>query len=248
MEGISATVITLNEEANIERCLNSLIGLADEIIVVDSGSTDNTVEICKRYGCQVITRPFAGYGLQRQYATSLTKHNYVLALDADEALDEQLHNAIKEIKAKGFEHRVYAMHSQTYTLGHPVHITHRVSRPIRLFNKRYAQWNLEDVDEKIAFPGALKPEVLPGTILHYRCNSLKEMYKKEMHLSRLFAAKHVALNGVPSLPQIWYKTAKLYMSVLLAERNILDGAIGRQIAKAKASTLYRALREIRANQ
>lgn len=85
---LSATVITRNEAANIERCLNSLIGVADEIVVVDSGSDDSTVDICRRYGAKVTVRPFAGYGPQRQYAATLASGNYVLSIDADEVLTE----------------------------------------------------------------------------------------------------------------------------------------------------------------
>ena len=78
---ISAAIITYNEARNIERCLNSLIGVADEIVVVDSGSTDATVDICRRYGCSVTTRPFTGYGSQRQYAAGLAHNRYVLSID-----------------------------------------------------------------------------------------------------------------------------------------------------------------------
>lgn len=86
MTKISATVLTYNEERRIEACLESLKGIANEIIVVDSYSTDSTLDICRRYGCRISQRQLAGYGAQRQYATSLTNHSYVLSVDADEAL------------------------------------------------------------------------------------------------------------------------------------------------------------------
>ncbi len=93
MTNITATVITHNEQRNIERCLNALIGVADEIVVVDSNSTDATVEICSHYGCRIVARPFAGYGSQRQFATSLATHRYILSIDADEVLSDDLRQA-----------------------------------------------------------------------------------------------------------------------------------------------------------
>ncbi len=87
MEPLSATIITFNEEANIERCLNSLVGVVSEIIVVDSHSTDATLDICRRYGCRITVRDFEGFGSQRQYATGLTTSRHVLSIDADEVSD-----------------------------------------------------------------------------------------------------------------------------------------------------------------
>ncbi len=94
MRHISATIITFNEEHRIKACLASLDGIADEIIVVDSFSTDRTAEICSEHGCKVVKREFPGYGAQRQFATSLTTHSYVLSIDADEVLSPALRNTI----------------------------------------------------------------------------------------------------------------------------------------------------------
>ncbi|MBQ9073139.1 MAG: glycosyltransferase family 2 protein, partial [Muribaculaceae bacterium] len=98
MGKISATIITYNEEQRLEACLKSLQGIADEIIVVDSHSTDNTVDLCHRYGCKVTRRQFPGYGAQRQFATSLTSHSYVLSLDADEVFSPALQSSLKQLK------------------------------------------------------------------------------------------------------------------------------------------------------
>ena len=101
MKKISATILAYNEERHIEACLESLRGVADEIIVVDSGSTDRTIEICRKYGCKVSTRKFDGFGAQRQYATSLTTHQYILSIDADELLSPALQESIKRLKVRG---------------------------------------------------------------------------------------------------------------------------------------------------
>lgn len=120
MAHISVTIITYNEEHRIEACLKSLQDIADEIIVVDSFSTDRTVEICNAYGCKVTQRRFPGYGAQRQYATSLTSYSYVLSIDADEVLSPALRSSLIKLKEEGFAHRVYEMSRLNFYCGQPV--------------------------------------------------------------------------------------------------------------------------------
>lgn len=245
MEPISATIITLNEEDNIERCLNSLVGLVDEIIVVDSGSTDHTVDICRRYGCHVVERAFSGYGLQRQFATSLTTHTYILAIDADEALDEELHNHIKRIKSEGFEHRVYAMRTAQYCLGQRVHQPAQQSAPIRLFNKRYAQWNLDDIAERITFPTSLRPVTLKGELLHYRSKTVEQLRRKEYAQARINVSRHTAVHGQPGAFGIAMRTVRAYLHSLLAEGAWRDGKTGRIMSRVKAQAINKAFKNAR---
>ena len=243
MDHISATIITLNEEKNIERCLNSLHGIADEIIIVDSGSTDNTIAICERYGARVVSRPFNGYGVQRQFATTLATHNYIIAIDADEALSEELRNHILEIKEQGFSHRVYAMPTVSYCMGRQVRHSDTESAPTRLFNKRYAQWNLRDVGERVTFPDSLRPETLHGTLHHYRWNDPDELYDK-MHSQALIAAEvHRSKGGTTGPVTAAMKSAATYLRCLFKEGAILDGDTGRTIAAAKARAIRNAFRK-----
>ena len=120
MTKISATILTYNEVGSIEGCLESLRDIADEIIVVDSGSTDSTLDICRRYGCKISQRELAGFGAQRQYATSLTTHSYVLAIDADEELSPALRRSLIELKTQGLTHRVYAFSRLNFYCGFAV--------------------------------------------------------------------------------------------------------------------------------
>lgn len=146
---LTATVITHNEERNIERCLNSLIGVVDEIIVVDANSTDATVDICLRYGAKVTRRPFSGYGSQRQYASGLAGGRYVLSIDADEVLTEELRDSIAEAKNKGFAHRTYCFKVVNYVNGQAVHRSGMEPKmQTRLFDRRYVSWDLLDVGER----------------------------------------------------------------------------------------------------
>ena len=188
MQSISATVLTHNEESQIERCLSSLQGVADEIVVVDSYSTDRTLEICQRMGCVVSQREFAGFGPARQYATSLTRHPYVLTIDADEELSAELRDTIIRLKTEGLTHRVYAMRRLNLWGERPVrHGGWENDVRIRLFNKRYANWDLRSVEETVVFPDTVRPTLLEGDLIHHRCDSAGELRRKEMRHAMLRA-------------------------------------------------------------
>ena len=98
MPKLSAVIITQNEERNIGRCIDSLKGVADDIVVVDSGSTDNTEVICKEKGARFFYNKWEGYIEQKNFANDLAEHKYILSIDADEALSGQLRDSILEAK------------------------------------------------------------------------------------------------------------------------------------------------------
>ena len=108
MPKISLVIMTYNEEHNIERCLDSAAGIVDEMLVVDSFSKDKTVALAEAKGARVILHPFDGHKEQRQYSISQSKHDYVLVLDADEALDDTLKASIAKVK-ENWTHECYQM-------------------------------------------------------------------------------------------------------------------------------------------
>lgn len=243
MNKISATIITRNEQANIERCLNSLHEVADEIIVVDSHSTDATVEICKRYNCHVVARDFTGYGTQRQYATSLTAHSYVLAIDADEVLDEPLRQAIMQMKNDGRlrEHRVYAMSLVNHYFGKRLKHGQEASETrIRLFNKRYAQWNLRDVGERVMFADSLRPSQLEGAIVHYRCATVEEFNRKEDHQAEIKAEVLAAKNSRIGILAPIVKGINAWIHSYLTCKGWLNGKHGMIIANRRFRSAHKA--------
>ncbi len=243
---ISATIITRNEARNIERCLNSLIGVTDEIIVVDSCSTDNTTEICRRYGAKVTERPFTGFGSQRQYATSLTNGRYVLSIDADEVLTEELRNSLIKLKADGFVHRGYAFNVVNFMCGKA--LQHSGMAPqwqTRLFDKRYAQWDLLDVGERLSFADPVKPCRLEGDLHHYRCMDFTEYEEKELRQAALKGRLLAAAGINASTPACWFRAAAAFVASHFSEAAFLDGQQGRHIAKTKFKTTLAAYRQAR---
>ncbi len=250
MSKLSATILTFNEEHRIKACLESLRGIADEIVVVDSGSTDRTVQLCIEHGCKVSQRPFRGYGAQRQYATSLAAHSYVLSLDADEVLSPALRQSLLKLKQQGFTHRGYAMPRLNFYCGLPVkHCGWYPDIQVRLFDKRYANWNLRDVAEKVIFRDNVTPNLIDGDILHYRCETPEEYAETENNHAYILAHDIAAAKGdiYPITPI--FKGVKAFFYCLIMQGGILDGLAGRHISRQRYSTerrAYATARRIRA--
>ncbi|HEX3008578.1 MAG TPA: glycosyltransferase family 2 protein [Bacteroidales bacterium] len=137
---ISAVIITFNEENNIERCIRSLEGIADEIIVVDSYSTDNTVEIALNLGAIVYKQVFLGHVEQKNFALSKTSHSHVLSLDADEELSDKLRESILEVK-ENWTHDGYYFKRLTNYCGRWIkHTSWYPSKKLRLWDKAKGEW------------------------------------------------------------------------------------------------------------
>lgn len=246
MDKLSVTILTRNEEHNIERCLNALQGLADEVVVVDSYSTDATLDICRRYGCRIVQREFRGFGAQRQYAASLTSHPYVLSLDADEVIDEELRHALIDMKRSGFAHRVYQVKVINYLCGKPLrHSGMEPACPVRLFNKRYANWNLRRVSDSVDYSDGVQPGRLPGSIHHFRCATMEEFRRKEQRIASL-QARTIARDGARILPGLPHMlAARDWLRCQILDMAWLDGAHGHAIARGRYITTLSAYRQAR---
>lgn len=247
MTSISATILTYNEENRIEQCLRSLEGVADEIIVVDACSSDRTADICRNWSnCHVAQRPMRGYGAQRQYATSLAQYDYVLAIDADEVLSPSLRNEIIRLKNKGLTHRGYSFSRLNFYCGLPVkHSGWYPDTQIRLFDRRYANWNLNDVAEKVIFRDSVLPHPIDGDILHYRCDTPEEFRNTEMAHADLLA-RIIAEKGIrPSFLRPMWEGVKAFVGCYLGDRALFDGHAGRAISRQQYTSAHHAYKAAR---
>lgn len=234
---ISAVILALNEAGRIAAAIESLRDVADEVIVVDSLSADSTAEVARSLGCRVESRRFAGFGAQRQYATSLTSHRYVLFIDADEVLSPALRESLIELKKRPFEHRVYSMSRLNFFCDTPIkRCGWYPDRRVRLFDKRYATWNLHDINEDVIFPDTLQPFPLEGDILHYRCTSA-EGYRRTLASHARIAARVLAAknSSISPLTPHW-EALKTFMKTYFSLGGIFEGAPGRKISREQ----YRA--------
>ena len=179
MHRLSAVIITRNEEASIGRCLASLQGLADEIVVVDSFSADRTPAICVSSPCRFFQKEFEGYGRQKQYAVDLASNDWVLSIDADEEVSPELKEEIL-----CFLRRERTSLNGLYIRRDLVYLGRRMrfggvsgERILRLFNKRHGRFDDAPVHEKIGVEGPVT--TLSGRLLHYSYRNLGH------HLSKI---------------------------------------------------------------
>lgn len=248
MARLSVTILTYNEEKRIARCIESVKGLADEIIIVDSFSSDRTLEICRQYNCRITQRKFEGYGAMRQYATSLTTNNYILSIDADEIVSPLLAESIAKLKNEGFTHRVYTINRLNFFCNQPVkHCGWYPDPQIRLFDKRYANWNLMDISEGVIFRDSVNPTPVEGDLLHYPCDTA-EQYHLTQQRHAMIKARVIAASSSVGVFTPWVKAYMAFVNFYLFKGGWMDGIVGRQISvEAYRSTLtaFRKARLIR---
>lgn len=173
---ISAIIITLNEERNLPRALESL-SIADEIVVVDSGSTDRTIEIARSHGARVIEHSWEGYAQQKNFAATQAKHSWILSLDADEELSPELIAEIQRIKRDGVgEAAGFTMPRMANYLGRWIrHSGWYPDWKVRLYDKGRAKWAGDFVHERVEVNGPVNK--LSGDIRHYTCNTFSDHLK-----------------------------------------------------------------------
>ncbi len=177
---ITATIITFNEERNVARVIESL-RCCDEILVLDSGSNDRTAEIATKLGARVEEASWHGYAAQKNIATELATHDWVLSLDADESLSEALEAEIWQIKKAGPKFDGYTMPRLAQYLGRWIlHSGWHPDRKIRLFDRRKAKWVGDFVHESVAVHGRIGH--LQSNLLHFTCSSLSEHVKSHGQL------------------------------------------------------------------
>lgn len=184
---LSVVIITFNEEKNIGRCIDSVKNVADEIIVVDSCSTDRTAQIAQSKGAVVKLQPFLGYVEQKNTALEVASYDYVLSLDADEALDKTLETSILQEK-NNFSFMGYSMNRCTNYCGKFIrHGAWYPDRKLRLIYKKNAYWGGDNPHDKLIMKNEGPVRHLKGDILHYSYNSIEEHMQQNNKFSTISA-------------------------------------------------------------
>lgn len=184
---LSVVIITFNEEKNIGRCIDSIKNVADEIIVVDSCSSDKTAEIAKSKGAEVKLQPFLGYVEQKNMALEVAANDFVLSLDADEALDKTLEASILRVK-KDFSFKGYSMNRCTNYCGKYIrHGSWYPDTKLRLVDKKNAYWGGDNPHDKLIMKDDSAIHHLKGDILHFSYNSIEEHVQQNNKFSTISA-------------------------------------------------------------
>lgn len=242
---ISATIITLNEERNIERCIRSLKPVADEIIVLDAFSTDRTPNICQELGVRFEQREWEGYSASKNYLNSLATFDYILSLDADEALDEELTSNLLEIKKEDAPGRAFGLNRLTNYCGK--WINHSGWYPdvkTRLFPKE-SYWDGAFVHEELVLPPNTSVHLLPGHLQHFSYYSFEDHRARADKYSALTAQKLHHQGKRASLLKPYLSALGRFFSMYVVKKGFLDGRMGFKIAWISAASNVFKYRELR---
>lgn len=250
MVQISAVIITYNEEKNIERCLQSLQGIADEIVVLDSISTDRTKDICSRFNVKFIEQPFLGYIEQKNKALEFASYPYVISLDADEALSEILSQSIIKVKENWVSDGYYFNRLTNYCGKWIHHSDWYPDRKLRLFNKQKGAWTGKNPHDQFILQHGSKEAILKGDLYHYSFPSIDHhldvLQKFTTIMAKEYHQRGKKVNTFTLLFNPFWKFVKSYFIRL----GFLDGYYGYVIATISANATfikYLKLRELYKN-
>ncbi|CAM4485890.1 MAG: hypothetical protein LEGION0403_FIIPPAGN_00330 [Legionella sp.] len=240
---LTVTVIAKNEERNIRRCLES-VQFADEIIVLDSGSTDNTVAIAKEYTEHVYSTDWPGYGAQKQRALAKATGDWVLNLDADEAVSEKLKQEIMQAMVLD-EADAYRVAIQMYFYNQPLKYSSSPKRHARLYKRQGAHFSADIVHEKIVLPQGARIGKLKNCIMHHSFKDVSHVIYKMNKYSSYSAKTYIVKQRKASFPKTLASTSWMFFRCYVLQRGFLDGRIGFLFAVFNAQgTFYRGIKQL----
>ena len=247
MNTISAVIITHNEERNIVRCLSSLQGVAEDVVVVDSGSSDSTQSLCQKLGARFFHHDWAGYSEQKNYANSLATGDWILSIDADEALSDELRASLLQLKQSGLDaDTIYSFNRLNNYCGSWIkHCGWYPDEKLRLWRNGSARWD-GIVHEELRHDAA-KQLRLDGNLLHYTYYSVADHAARQVKYATLAAEKAHQQGRRCGCGSLLFKPLWNFTRNYLLKGGILDGRAGFIICKMSAFytfVKYAKLREL----
>jgi glycosyltransferase involved in cell wall biosynthesis len=228
---ISAVIITLNEENSILRCLTSIADICDEILVIDSRSTDKTKEICEAFPkVRFIEMDWLGYSQTKNKGHALASHNWILSIDADECLDESCVQSILQVKdnlsgaytfnRKNFYGQQWVKHGGWYP-----------DVKVRLFDKTLCRWKGDHVHEVLQVNAGVQIIQLKGDIEHYTVTSNAQHLQTIHKYAKLAASRDLKANKPMTASQALSSAFAHFIKIYIIKLGFLDGLIGFRIAR-----------------
>ena len=239
----SIVIICKNEKGNIERVLQSLAGVTDDIVVYDSGSTDGTLETLQMFPVRVVQGPWMGFGKTKRHAVLLAQNDWVLCLDADEALDDELQQSLKSMQLPD-KHAVYRIafknllgdkHLRWGEWGGDQHI--------RLFNRTVVNWNEAIIHESLIIPPAVTVQQLKGHVLHRTMKDTVEYSHKMVQYALLNAEKYFQQGKKSTWIKRWMAPPFSFIKHYIFQLGFLDGWEG--LLSARMTAFYTFLKYAR---
>lgn len=237
MTCLSVVIITYNEEKNIARCLRSVQQVADEVVVVDSFSKDATKSICEQFNVKFIEEKWLGYSAQKNLGNEHANYNWILSMDADEALSDTLQQSILQWKSSG-QNTPASFNRLTNYCGHWIkHSGWYPDTQYRLFDKRISKW-AGYIHERLFIPPDTKAIHLNGDCLHYSYYSVAEHYARNEKYSRMSAEDLFHKGKRASWIKIIAKTVFRFFKHYILQLGFLDGRAGFTIASVSAYAVF----------
>ena len=237
MEKLSVTIITKNEEKNIGRCLESL-KWADEIVVVDTGSTDRTVEICRQFTDRIYNESWHGYGKQKNICAGHTKNRWVLNVDADEVVTPESAQEIQDILKTGPQYPVYHLPRKNFFGDRWVRFGGWYpDRILRLYDKNEIAFSEVQVHERLSpdeNAGSLK-----NPLIHYSYSNREDYVQRQDRYSTLYAQEKRAIGFHANWTHLYLRPPLTFLKNFLLKKGFMDGSLGFFLAKNAAVYTYR---------
>lgn len=245
MTPLSVVIITFNEEKNIARCLDSVKAVADEIVVVDSFSTDKTKSICGHYPVMFVEHAFEGHIEQKNFALTQASHHLVLSLDADECLSGELQQSILLVK-QNWQLDGYSMNRLSNFCGNWVrHSGWYPDRKMRLFNKYKGKWGGTNPHDKFELENGTTAGWISGDLLHYTATSEGEYRKKMERYATIAAVEMYQQHKSAGLLMVYVKTIAGFLRNYIFHLGILDGQTGWKVCSITAGYTFQKYNELR---
>jgi len=240
---LSVVVITYNEEHNIKRCLDSVVEIADEIVLVDSFSKDRTEEIARSYNVKWIQNPFGGHIEQKNFAMQQASNDYVLSLDADESLSPELLSEIKKIKID-CRHDGYIFNRLNNYCGKWIRYSGWYpDKKLRLWNKNKGRWGGVNPHDRVEMQKDSSVLRVKKDILHYSYYSIEEHFKQSDYFSTIAAKQALQRGKRATLLHVIISPAVRFVKNYFIKFGFLDGYYGLVIASLEArANFYKYLK------
>ncbi len=237
MHGISAVIITKNEETNITRCLDS-VSWADEILVLDSGSTDRTLEICAKYEhCRILQTEWLGFGKTKQKAVELAQHDLILSLDADEQITLDLQREIQKLTQEDFSKYIFRIKRNSFYLGRRIRFCGwQNDRPVKLFDRKFARFNEKTVHESVV--SRLPKKDLIYMMNHYTYPTRAIHFQKMISYGDLGAEVLFQKRKSSSLTDAFLRAGFKFVKMYFLRLGFLDGWTGLKLCLNSAWGVY----------
>ena len=246
MNKISAVVITYNEESNIKSCIIALQKVAAEILIIDSKSEDRTRAIAKNLGAKVVETEWRGYAETKNFGNSIASNDWILSIDSDEILSEELIENIKKLELEN--DKVYSLDRLTNFCGQWIrHSGWYPEWKVRLFHRSHTKWEGSFVHEKLKYSKSISVQKIQGKLFHYSYKTLEEHWERIEKYARLSALEMQSKGKKSSFLKRWVSPVARFLRTFFLKMGFLDGKNGWIISLRNARLVhlkYRILREL----